>query len=71
MSIVGALGAIVFGMVAVMLWYDPVAAGHAPAAIGTMIGMLVVGVILYLISYYVRRSQGIKIERVAKEIPIE
>jgi amino acid transporter len=71
MSIAGAISAIFFGVTFVLLWNDPVAAGHSPQTLITLGVLLLAGLVLYPIIYYTRRRQGIRLERVAEEIPIE
>jgi amino acid transporter len=71
MSIVSAIGAAFFVWALWLLWNDPIAAGHDPKVLATLGGTLALGVVLYVVMYFLRRSQGIRIELAFKEIPIE
>jgi len=53
------------------LWFDGVAAGHAPDQIPYVIGIFVLGLVFYLVMRAYRASQGIDINLAFKEIPIE
>lgn len=71
MTVTGAISTVFMAWVFWMLWNDAYAAGHSPVAVGTIAGMFIAGLILYLgISLY-RRKQGLKLERAFSEIPIE
>jgi amino acid transporter len=54
-----------------LLWNDPIAAGHDPIEIGSNLGILVLGAVIYLVMRAVRRRQGINLEHAFKQIPIE
>jgi APA family basic amino acid/polyamine antiporter len=71
MSIVSAVATLFFAWALYLLWNDPVAAGHNPVVLETLGGVLVVGIILYVVMFVVRRRQGIDVSLAFKEIPIE
>jgi amino acid transporter len=71
MSVAGTAGLIATLVLAVMLWNDPVAAGHSAQSLITIAVLFSVGLALYWLAYFVRKRQGIQIDRAFKEIPIE
>jgi len=71
MSITGAIATVFMAWVLWMLWWDDVAAGHNPVAVGTILMMYALGLIIYLVTRSYRKSQGIQLDRIFEEIPIE
>jgi basic amino acid/polyamine antiporter, APA family len=71
MSIACALGAMCMVLIMVLLWNDPIAAGHDPKSIWTIVSLLLIGFGLYYYMKSRRKKQGINIEAAFKEIPIE
>jgi amino acid transporter len=71
MSIVSLVAAVFFGWALWLLWNDPIAAGHDNRVLGTLGVTLLLGVVLYVVMYALRRRQGIRVELAFKEIPIE
>jgi hypothetical protein len=55
----------------VLLWNDPLAAGHDPKSIGAVVGVFGLGIILYYVMKRLRKRQGIDVTLAFKEIPIE
>ncbi len=55
----------------IMLWNDPIAAGHSPASLGTIGIVFGLGLIWYFVVRAIRARQGLHIDRAFKEIPIE
>jgi len=70
-SIAMTIGAIALFVAGMMLWNDPVAAGHSPLAIGALLTIVVTGTIFYLTAAAIRRRQGVDVSRSFREIPIE
>lgn len=66
-----ALGAIALFVAGVILWNDPIAAGHSSLAVWTVAGVVGIGLVLYLVAMVARRRQGIELSRAFREIPIE
>jgi amino acid transporter len=71
MSIVSAIAAVFFGWALWLLWNDPIAAGHDTRVLVTLGVTLLLGVLLYVVMYALRRREGIRVELAFKEIPIE
>jgi APA family basic amino acid/polyamine antiporter len=71
MSVVSLVGAAFLLWALYLLWNDPIAAGHNPIAIGSLLGLWALGIIVYLVMRSLRRRQGINIGLAFKEIPIE
>jgi amino acid transporter len=64
----GFLGALFYFLV---LWNDPVAAGHNPDQVRLVAGVFVLAIAWYVVMYLYRKSQGIDVNLAFKEIPIE
>jgi amino acid transporter len=71
MTIANALASFALIVVIVLLWNDPVAAGHGMNSLGTVVALYVIGSFLYVVMRRWRLRQGIDIYLAAKEIPIE
>lgn len=71
MSVANALGALALGIMAALLWQDPLAAGHDPKSIGTVAAVFLVGFLVYLGFRHYRRRQGLDISPAFKQLPIE
>jgi amino acid transporter len=70
-SVVCFLGLAFMVWVFVLLWNDPIAAGHSARSVWSNVGLLAAGAILYAIMRIVRRRQGVRLELAFKQIPIE
>lgn len=71
MSIVCAVG-FAFGVfVEYLYWSDDLAAGHSANDIVPNLVLLAAGAVVYVIAYMVRRSQGIELRHVFRQLPIE
>jgi amino acid transporter len=55
----------------IVLWNDPIAAGHSALAIGLMCVLVLSGLGLYIFASWYRSRSGIEIARAFREIPIE
>jgi amino acid transporter len=55
----------------VVLWNDPVAAGHSPLAVGLLCCMALTGLVLYVLAFWHRQRTGIDISKAFREIPVE
>lgn len=53
------------------MWSDSFSAGHSWYSLSVMGGFAVLGLIMYSVMYFYRKSQGIDINLAFKEIPIE
>ncbi|MCX6223058.1 MAG: amino acid permease [Bacteroidia bacterium] len=71
MSVVCSLAAIGLLVIAVLLWNDPIAAGHDTKSIITIGGVFLIGLLLYFFMKQKRKKQGIDIDLAFKQIPIE
>lgn len=71
MSVVCAGALAFFIWVFILLWNDPIAAGHDTVDILPVAGMLVAGGLWYVGIRAYRKKQGLNVERAFKEIPIE
>jgi hypothetical protein len=71
MTVSGVLALIAVAVLAVMLWNDPIAAGHSAQSVLTIGVLFAAGIAWYAIFYSVRRSQGIDVSRAFEEIPID
>ncbi len=71
MSVVNFLALAFMVWAFVLLWTDPIAAGHDAIDIWPWVAMLIGGFVIYFIAYAVRRRQGVRLELAFKEIPIE
>jgi amino acid transporter len=71
MSVAGAVGLLGTIVLTVMLWNDPIAAGHGAHSLITIAVVFILGLGWYAGTRAVRRRQGIDIDRAFKEIPIE
>jgi hypothetical protein len=71
MTISGILGAIYFGWISWIVWWDNLAAGHSLGSLLVIFGAIIAGAIIYLIVRSYRRAQSIRIERLFEETPIE
>lgn len=77
MSITGAVAAVFLGIVLVMLWNDEIAAGPLFSSAGVrgefwlLLGLVVFGILWYLVIKAYRRRRGIDISLAFKQIPIE
>jgi basic amino acid/polyamine antiporter, APA family len=71
LSAAGAIGLVAALIIVVMLWNDPVAAGHDWKTLSVVIGMFAAGAIWYFVAKSIRRREGLSIERAYQEIPID
>jgi len=71
MSVVCALALAFMAWMFVLLWNDPVAAGHTARSIWSNVGLLIAGAVIYWIMRAVRRRQGVRLELAFRQIPIE
>jgi amino acid transporter len=71
MSVACGLGFIASSAYLLNLFFDDVAAGHAPDQVAIVIGVFVVAAIFFFVMKAIRASQGIDINLAFKEIPIE
>jgi amino acid transporter len=71
MTVAGALALIAVCVLSVLLWNDPIAAGHSPQSIGTIAVVFAIGALWYVAVRALRRRQGLRLERAFAEIPIE
>jgi amino acid transporter len=71
MSIAGTLGLVGVSILTVLLWNDPVAAGHSPASLATIGIVFAIGLTWYFAARALRLRQGLRIDRAFTEIPIE
>ncbi|HEX3148481.1 MAG TPA: APC family permease [Gemmataceae bacterium] len=71
MTVAGTVGLLGVVALTVMLWNDPLAAGHSPASLGTIATVFAVGAAWYWIARRVRRRRGIAIDKAFTELPIE
>jgi amino acid transporter len=55
----------------VLLWNDPIAAGHSARSIWSNVGLLIAGAVIYAVMRTIRRRQGVRLELAFKQIPIE
>ena len=53
----------------VLLWNDPIAAGHSARSVWSNVGLLAVGAVLYVVMRLVRRRQGVRLELAFKQKP--
>jgi hypothetical protein len=70
-TVIGVLASLFMALEFWWLWNDEVAAGHNPVAIGRIAYVYPLGLLLHIITSYYRRLQGLRIERIFEEIPIE
>jgi amino acid transporter len=71
MTVVCGLGC-AFGIYALILNLgDELAAGHSKNAILPNVALLVIGIVVYFVVRAIRRSQGVDVDLVYKEIPID
>ncbi len=71
MSVAGTVALAAVITLTILLWNDPIAAGHSPESLGTIAAVFTTGFGLYLVAKTVRRRSGIAIEKAFAEIPIE
>jgi APA family basic amino acid/polyamine antiporter len=71
MSLMCGLGAVALIPIIILLWNDPIAAGHDTKSLITIIGIFLIGFILYFLMRRKRKKEGIDISLAFKEIPIE
>ena len=64
----GALGA---GVAFIFMWSDNFAAGHSRYSLAVMGAWILLGLIIYAIMYFYRKSKGIDVNECFKEIPCE
>jgi amino acid transporter len=55
----------------IVLWNDPIAAGHSPLAVGLLCTIVLVGLALYVAASWYRQRSGIDISKAFSEIPVE
>jgi hypothetical protein len=71
MSIICAVG-LAFGVAVEYLYLsDQLAAGHNATALIPNLSLLAAGAVIYVIVKFVRRAQGIDVNLVFKQLPIE
>jgi basic amino acid/polyamine antiporter, APA family len=71
MVVAGSLGFGAVAILTVMLWNDPVAAGHSPESLCTIGAVFLLGLLWYGGARVVRRRQGIPMEQAFTQLPIE
>jgi amino acid transporter len=71
MTIVNLISAVFLFWMFTLLWNDSIAAGHSPAAVGSYIVIMTIGLVYYFIVYAVRRQQGYDPTLPFKVIPEE
>jgi basic amino acid/polyamine antiporter, APA family len=71
MSIANLLASLGLLLMIVLLWNDPLAAGHDAKSLGTIIGVFGLGIVLYFVMKKLRKRKGIDVGLAFKEIPIE
>jgi amino acid transporter len=71
MSVINFVASLGLLLMIVLLWNDPLAAGHDPKSVGTIIGVFALGIILYYVMKWLRKRRGIDVTLAFKEIPIE
>jgi amino acid transporter len=71
MSIVAAISCAFFLLCFSLLWTDSIAAGHDPRSLALLGGCYLLGLLLYLVAKAVRASEGIRIEFMFREIPVD
>lgn len=71
MTVVCGIGAILMIVVMILLWNDPIAAGHDTKSIATILSLIAAGFGVYYYMKYKRKKEGIDIGDAFKEIPIE
>jgi basic amino acid/polyamine antiporter, APA family len=55
----------------VLLWNDPIAAGHDAIDIWPVVGLFAAGIVWYLVTRWYRQRQGLRVDLAFREIPIE
>lgn len=71
MSVVNCLASLGLLLMVVLLWNDPLAAGHDLKSVSTLLALFGLGIALYYIMKRLRKRQGIDVTLAFKEIPIE
>jgi amino acid transporter len=71
MSVMNFLASLGLLLMIVLLFTDPVAAGHDYKSLATITGVFFLGLILYYIMKLIRKRQGIDVTLAFKQIPIE
>jgi APA family basic amino acid/polyamine antiporter len=71
MVIAGLVGLVAVAVLTVMLWNDPVAAGHSPESLYTIGAVFLFGMTWYVGARVVRRRQGIPMDQAFTQLPIE
>lgn len=70
-SIVSLLALAFFSWVFYLLWNDELAAGHSTRSVVSLAGMIGGGIVIYALTRWYRRRQGLRVELAFREIPIE
>lgn len=71
MSIVNFAASLGLLLMIILLWNDPLAAGHGAKSLGTLMVLFGLGMALFYLMKWVRKRQGIDVNLAFKEIPIE
>jgi len=71
MSVVCVLSLAFMTWMFILLWNDPIAAGHSFRSVWGNVGLLIAGFVIYVVMRYIRRRQGVRLELAFKQIPIE
>ena len=71
MSVICFFAAIALLVIIVLLWNDPIAAGHDTKSLITIFGVFVLGLVIYFVMKIKRKNEGIDVDLAFKEIPIE
>lgn len=71
MSIIGAINTVFMCVMVYFYFTDPLIGGGSTVALVSAVGVFVVGLLIYFIMRYYRRSQGIEIDKAFEDIPTE
>jgi len=71
MSVVNFLASLGLLLMVILLWNDPLAAGHGAKSLGTLIVLFGLGIVLYFLMKGLRKRQGVDVSLAFKKIPIE
>ena len=70
-SVLNGLSAVALVGMGLLLWHDPLAAGHSAKSLATILGVFMTGLVLFFAMRAYRKSRGIDIDLAYREIPIE
>lgn len=71
MSLANALAAAGLLVMIVLLWNDPIAAGHDLRSLATIIAVFSLGLLTYYVMRWYRKRQGLDVTLAVRQIPIE